>query len=34
MMLQTDGSRYEWLERRGQWLSLVGMIDDANNKVP
>lgn len=34
MMLQTDGSRYDWLEGRGPWLTLVGMIDDANNEVP
>ena len=33
-MLQTDGSRYDWLEGRGPWLTLVGMIDDANNEVP
>ena len=34
MMLQTDGSRHDWLERRGPWLTLIGMIDDANNEVP
>jgi transposase len=34
MLLQTDGSRHEWLEGRGPWLTLVGMIDDANNEVP
>jgi len=34
MMLQTDGSRHDWLEGRGPWLTLVGMIDDANNQVP
>jgi transposase len=34
MMLQTDGSRHDWLEGRGPWLTLVGMIDDANNEVP
>jgi hypothetical protein len=33
-MLQTDGSRHDWLEGRGSWLTLVGMIDDANNEVP
>lgn len=33
-MLQTDGSRHDWLEGRGPWLTLVGMIDDANNQVP
>jgi hypothetical protein len=34
MMLQTDGSRHDWLEGRGPWLTLVGMIDDANNEIP
>jgi transposase len=34
MMLQTDGSRHDWLEGRGPWLTLVAMIDDANNEVP
>jgi len=34
MLLQTDGSRHDWLEGRGPWLTLVGMIDDANNEVP
>ena len=34
MMLQADGSRHDWLEERGPWLTLVGMIDDANNQVP
>jgi len=34
MMLQTDGSRHDWLEGRGPWLTLVGMIDDANNQIP
>jgi transposase len=34
MMLQADGSRHDWLEGRGPWLTLVGMIDDANNEVP
>jgi transposase len=34
MLLQTDGSRHDWLEGRGPWLTLVGMIDDANNQVP
>jgi hypothetical protein len=33
-MLQGDGSRHDWLEGRGPWLTLVGMIDDANNQVP
>jgi len=34
MMLQADGSRHDWLEGRGPWLTLVGMIDDANNEIP
>jgi transposase len=34
MLLQTDGSRHDWLEGRGPWLTLVGMIDDADNEVP
>ena len=33
MLLQTDGSRKDWLEGRGPWLTLVGMIDDANNEI-
>jgi transposase len=33
MLLQTDGSRHDWLEGRGAWLTLVGMIDDANNEI-
>ena len=34
MLLQIDGSRHDWLEGRGEWLSLVGAIDDATGKVP
>jgi len=34
MLLQIDGSRHDWLEGRGEWLSLVGAIDDATSKVP
>jgi len=34
MLLQTDGSRHDWLEGRGPWLTLVGAIDDATGKVP
>ena len=34
MMLQIDGSRHDWLEGRGPWLSLVGAIDDATGEVP
>lgn len=33
MLLQTDGSRHDWLEGRGPWLTLVGYIDDASNEV-
>jgi len=34
MLLQTDGSRHDWLEGRGSYLTLVGAIDDATGKVP
>jgi len=34
MLLQIDGSRDDWLEARGPYLSLVGAIDDATGKVP
>lgn len=34
MMLQIDGSRHDWLEGRGPWLTLVGAIDDATGEVP
>ncbi len=34
MLLQIDGSRHDWLEGRGTWLSLIGAIDDATGKVP
>ena len=34
MLLQTDGSRDDWLEGRGPYLTLVGAIDDATGKVP
>lgn len=33
-LLQIDGSRHDWLEGRGAWLTLVGAIDDATGKVP
>lgn len=33
MMLQTDGSRHDWLEGRGAWLTLIAYIDDATNQV-
>jgi transposase len=29
MLLQLDGSRHDWLDGRGPWLTLVGAIDDA-----
>jgi transposase len=29
MLLQADGSRHDWLEGRGPWLTLVGAVDDA-----
>ena len=34
MLLQTDGSRHDWLEGRGPYLTLVGAIDDATGEVP
>jgi len=34
MLLQSDGSRHDWLEGRGPYLTLVGAIDDATGKVP
>ena len=33
MLLQVDGSRHDWLEGRGPWLTLVGAIDDATGKL-
>jgi len=33
MLLQTDGSRHDWLEGRGPWISLIAYIDDATNEV-
>jgi len=33
MLVQTDGSRHDWLEGRGPWLTLVGGIDDATGRV-
>ena len=32
MMIQWDGSRHDWLEGRGPWLTLVGAIDDATGE--
>jgi transposase len=34
MLLQIDGSRHDWLEGRGPYLTLVGAIDDATGEVP
>lgn len=34
LLLQLDGSRHDWLEGRGSWLTLVGAIDDATGMVP
>lgn len=34
MLLQIDGSRDDWLEGRGPYLTLVGAIDDATGKAP
>ena len=34
MLLQTDGSEHDWLERRGPRLCLIGAIDDATGKAP
>jgi hypothetical protein len=34
MLLQTDRSEHDWLERRGPRLCLIGAIDDATGKVP
>jgi len=34
LLLQLDGSRHDWLEGRGPWLTLVGAIDDATGWYP
>jgi hypothetical protein len=34
MFLQIDGSRHDWMEGRGPWLTLISSIDDATGKVP
>ena len=34
MLLQVDGSKHDWLEGRGPWLTLHAAIDDATNDVP
>ena len=33
LLVQVDGSRHDWLEGRGPWLTLVGGIDDATGTV-
>jgi len=33
MLLQTDGSRYDWEEDRDPWLTLIVYIDDVTNEV-
>jgi transposase len=33
LLVQADGSRHDWLEGRGPWLTLVGGIDDATGIV-
>jgi len=33
MLLQADGSRHDWLEGRGPWLTLVGAVDDATAEL-
>ena len=34
LLVQLDGSRHDWLEGRGPWLTLVGAIDDATGIGP
>ena len=34
MLLQVDGSRHDWLEGRGPYLTLLGAMDDATGTVP
>lgn len=34
MLLQIDGSRHDWLQGRGSYLSLLAVIDDATGTVP
>lgn len=33
LLLQLDGSRHDWLQRRGPWLTLVAAIDDATGRI-
>ena len=34
MLLQVDGSRHDWLQGRGPWLTLLCAVDDATGTVP
>ncbi len=34
MLLQVYGSRHDWLQGRGSYLTLVGAVDDATGTVP
>ena len=34
MLLQVDGSKHDWLEGRGPWITLHAAIDGATNEVP
>ena len=34
MLLQVDGSRHDWLQGRGPYLTLIGAVDDATGTVP
>ena len=34
MLLQVDGSRHDWLEGRGPYLTLIAAVDDATGTVP
>jgi len=33
MLLLVDASWHDWLEKRGPWLTLMGLVDDATGKV-
>jgi transposase len=33
LLLQLDGSRHDWLQSRGPWLTLLAAIDDATGRV-
>ena len=34
MLLQVDGTRHDWLEGRGPYLTLIGAVDDATGTIP